>query len=116
MKNIFRKLASTSGESLVESMASVLIFTLSSIILLSMIAVSVNINTQVKAMDKKLENELYIAEAQTPGMTKIGTTLETKTTNDQKMKVNYKETSETPVVTYDSGKGTLRSFSYKSAE
>lgn len=64
MKKLWKKLRSTGGESLVEAMASVLIFTFASIILLSMISTAADINRTAKAADADLREELYVAEEQ----------------------------------------------------
>ena len=57
MKKIIRKLKSKAGESLVESMAAILIFTLSSIALLSMISASADINRTAKVADEQFQKQ-----------------------------------------------------------
>lgn len=62
IKKFIKRLRSISGESLVESMASVLIFTLASIALLTMINASANINTEAKEADAIHQEQMSIAE------------------------------------------------------
>ncbi len=56
--NILKKLRSKKGESLVESMAAILIFTMASIVLYSMVTTAGDING--KAKDKDLENQAHM--------------------------------------------------------
>lgn len=51
MKTLMRKLKSKAGESLVESLASILIFTMASIILFSMVTTAADLNTKAKEQD-----------------------------------------------------------------
>lgn len=62
IKKLIKRLRSISGESLVESMASVLIFTLASIALLTMINASANINAEAKEADAIHQEQMSIAE------------------------------------------------------
>lgn len=62
MKKIIRKLKSKAGESLVESMAAILIFTLSSIALLSMISASADINRTAKVADQQFQEQMTVVE------------------------------------------------------
>ncbi len=62
MKKIIRKLKSKAGESLVESMAAILIFTLSSIALLSMISASADINRTAKVADRQFQKQMTVVE------------------------------------------------------
>lgn len=62
MKKIIRKLKSKAGESLVESMAAILIFTLSSIALLSMISASADINRTAKVADQQFQEQMIVVE------------------------------------------------------
>ena len=62
MKKIIRKLKSKAGESLVESMAAILIFTLSSIALLSMISASADINRTAKVADQQFQKQMTVVE------------------------------------------------------
>ena len=51
MKILMRKLRAKAGESLVESLAAILIFTMASIILFSMVTTAADINTKAKEQD-----------------------------------------------------------------
>lgn len=62
MERIIRKLKSKAGESLVESMAAILIFTLSSIALLSMISASADINRTAKVADEQFQEQMVYVE------------------------------------------------------
>ena len=58
-----KKLRSRKGETLVESMVSILIFTLSSILLLTMISAASSINKAAKESDASRQAQLSAAEA-----------------------------------------------------
>ena len=75
MKKIIKRLKSRAGESLVESMAAILVFTLASIIMLSMVSTSANINETAKASDQKLAEELAVAEKGTGTSITLGATV-----------------------------------------
>lgn len=62
MERIIGKLKSKAGESLVESMAAILIFTLSSIALLSMISASADINRTAKVADEQFQEQMVYVE------------------------------------------------------
>lgn len=62
MERLIRKLKSKAGESLVESMAAILIFTLSSIALLSMISASADINRTAKVADEQFQEQMVYVE------------------------------------------------------
>ena len=59
---IFCRLRSAAGETLVETMAAILIFTLSSILFLSMASAAARINTQARAADSAYQDQQRIAE------------------------------------------------------
>lgn len=70
MELIIRKLKSKAGESLVESMAAILIFTLSSIALLSMISASADVNCTAKVADRQFQEQMvYVEKAEVAGST-----------------------------------------------
>lgn len=86
MKQLMRKLKSKAGESLVESLAAILIFTMASIVLFSMVNAAGDINTTAKEQDR-LNQEQMIAvekgeEAYKNGQGKIIMTI-TKSDNTQ---------------------------------
>ena len=62
MNKILRRLRSKAGESLIESMAAILIFTMGSIIMLSMVSTAADINTKAKAADKSYNEQVRVAE------------------------------------------------------
>ena len=62
MKAIAKKLRSKAGESLVESLAAVLIFTLASIGLFSMIQASNNINRTAREKDAFIQEQMISTE------------------------------------------------------
>jgi len=62
LKKMLKRLRSAKGESLIESMAAILIFTLASIILLAMISTSARLNKTAKDIDHAIETELLAAE------------------------------------------------------
>ena len=77
MKKIIRKLKSKAGESLVESMAAILIFTLSSIALLSMISASADINRTAKVADQQFQKQMTVVEKAESTDAETGTRAET---------------------------------------
>ena len=62
MKKLLRRLREKAGESLVESMASVLIFTLSSVLLLTMIMSASDMNAVSKALSEDYQDQLRYTE------------------------------------------------------
>lgn len=107
---LIRKLRSQTGETLVESMASILIFTMASIILLSMIATASKINVTAKKVDAAVRTELYAAEAQ-EGDGETGSITVSYTVTG----VGGTRTESAPpipVSIYSSGENTLYSYSY----
>lgn len=62
MKKILRRLRSRAGESLIESMAAILIFTMGSIIMLSMVSTAADINQTAKDADKSYYKQIVAAE------------------------------------------------------
>lgn len=58
----FLKLKSKAGESLIESLAAILIFVMASIIMYSMVTASADINMTAKKNDAKVYEELLVAE------------------------------------------------------
>lgn len=69
MNTIFNRLASRRGESLIESMVAILVFTFASIIMLTMITSAVNINQVAKDADQAYFEQMTAIEAKggTPG-------------------------------------------------
>lgn len=62
MNNLIHKLRSTTGESLLESLVAILVFTLSSIVLYTMVTASAEINTVAKEADQESQVQMIIAE------------------------------------------------------
>ena len=62
MKQVLRKLRSKKGESLMESMVSILVFTLSSIMLYTMITAAANVNAEAKKADAASQAQMLVAE------------------------------------------------------
>ena len=62
MNKMKKKLRSKKGESLIESLVSILIFTLASIMLYTMLSTSVRLNQAAKDADAKHEIEMIYAE------------------------------------------------------
>ena len=72
IKKLIKRLRSISGESLVESMASVLIFTLASIALLSMITAAARINGEAREADELHQQQMLVAEEAGLEMKQVG--------------------------------------------
>lgn len=62
MKHVMKRLKSKAGETLVESMAAILIFTFASIIMLSMVSSAADINTAAKEADQKFFTQMVTIE------------------------------------------------------
>ena len=62
MKAMFRKLKSKIGESLVETLCAILIFTMASIIMYSMVTSAGDINRTAKEMDAKNQAHMIAVE------------------------------------------------------
>ena len=66
MKAILHKLKSKAGESLVETLAAILIFTMASIIMYSMVTTAGDINMTAKQMDAKNQEHMVAVEKGKP--------------------------------------------------
>lgn len=62
MRAMLKKLKSKTGESLVETLAAILIFTMASIVMYSMVSAASDLNRTVKEMDEKNEEHLIAVE------------------------------------------------------
>jgi hypothetical protein len=62
MKNLFHKLRSKAGESLIESLAAILIFTMASIVMYSMVTTAADINRKAKIMDETNQQHMIAVE------------------------------------------------------
>lgn len=69
MNKILTRLKSKKGETLVESMAGILIFTFGSIIMLSMITSAADINTAAKKADEEFFSQMVQVELAQGGAT-----------------------------------------------
>lgn len=63
MKTILTRLKQTRGETLVESMVAILIFTFASILFLTLVTSAANINTTVKEADESFQAQQRAVEA-----------------------------------------------------
>ncbi len=62
MKALFRKLKNKAGESLIETLCAILIFTMASVVMFTMVNTAANINKQVKEMDAKNQAHMIAVE------------------------------------------------------
>lgn len=62
MKKLFRKLKQKAGESLVETLCAILIFTLASVSMYSMVMSAAKINATAKEADQESQRQMAIAE------------------------------------------------------
>lgn len=62
MKRLLNKLRSKAGESLVEVLCAILIFTMASVGMYSMVMAANNINATAKEADKKFQEDMLIVE------------------------------------------------------
>ena len=67
MKNLFRKLKSKAGESLIESLAAILIFTMASLVMYTMVTTAADLNRTAKEMDEANQQHLIAVEKGLPG-------------------------------------------------
>ena len=63
MKHLIARLRKRSGETLVESLAAILVFTLSSLLLFSMVNTANRINEDTKKADQERQSQLVVAES-----------------------------------------------------
>ena len=66
MKAILRKLKSKAGESLIESLAAILIFTMASIVMYSMVTAAGDLNRTAKEMDEANQQHMVAVEKGLP--------------------------------------------------
>ena len=66
MAQLFKRLKSKSGESLIESLAGILIFTLASITMLTMVTTGSNINAAAKKADEQYYEDMVLIERAAP--------------------------------------------------
>ena len=69
MKTIFKKLKNKAGESLVESLAAILIFTMASIVMYTMVTAAGDINSTAKQMDAENQAHMVAVEKGEPEAT-----------------------------------------------
>ena len=62
MKKLLKKLRGKAGESLVETLCSILIFTLASVAMYSMVMASNSINAKAKEADQNLRDQMIVVE------------------------------------------------------
>ena len=77
MNKIVKRLKSNAGETLVESMAAILIFTFASIIMLSMVSSAADINAAAKKADEEYFSQMVVvelAQGTTPGIVTFSVT------------------------------------------
>lgn len=84
MTAFFKKLKSKAGESLVESLCAILIFTMASIVLFSMVSAANDINGKAKEQDAKNQAHLVAVEK---GEVKNGGGTVTFTLGDSTVKI-----------------------------
>lgn len=65
MKTILTRLKETRGETLIESMIAILIFTFASILFLTLVTSAANINTTVKEADESFQSQQLAVENNT---------------------------------------------------
>ena len=62
MNKIFKKLRSRAGESLIESLAAILVVTMASVVMYSMVTAAADINTKAKNNDLAIQQQMDVAE------------------------------------------------------
>lgn len=71
MERMLNKLKTCAGETLMESLASVLIFTMASILFLTMVTSASRINSTAKEADQKLQADQIVLEEASSGSVKV---------------------------------------------
>ena len=71
MERMLNKLKTCAGETLMESLASVLIFTMASILFLTMVTSASRINATAKEADQKLQADQIVLEEASSGSVKV---------------------------------------------
>ena len=66
MNNLFRKLKNKAGESLIESLAAILIFTMASLVMYTMVTTAADINRTAKEMDETNQQHMIAVEKGLP--------------------------------------------------
>ena len=112
MMACIKKLKSKAGESLVESLCAILIFTMASIVLFSMVSAAADINNTAKEQDKINQDHLVAVEkgedATRNGSAKITFTLQNGS--------NSREIASVDVDIYGGQGGSLYTYFVKPAE
>lgn len=62
MRTLLRKLKTKGGETLVESLAAILVFTMASIVMYTMVTTAANINMTAKEMDEANQKHMIAVE------------------------------------------------------
>lgn len=103
------KLRSRAGESLVESLAAILIFTLASIVMYTMVTTAADINMTAKEADRANQEQMLIAE-QGDVSSGSGTVSMTVEVTAQDGTTTTVKIAEVPVDIYGGTDGTLYSY------
>lgn len=100
MKQIIRKFRSRAGESLVESLVAILIFTLASIVMYTMVTTAADINMTAKEADRDIQAQLVVAE-QAETVTSTGKiTISLGSTSVMEVDVNIYGDAESTLYSY----------------
>lgn len=102
MKNLFHKLRSKAGESLIESLAAILIFTMASIVMYSMVTTAADINRTAKEMDEANQQHMIAVEKGLPEAQNGSATIT--------FSLNGTEIAETNVDIYGGQDGSLYTY------
>ena len=102
MNRLFKKLKSKAGESLIETLAAILIFAMASIVMYTMVTTAADINRTAKEMDKQNQSHLIAVETGAESA-KTGTGTVT-------FKIGSEKIAETNVNIYGGNNGSLYAF------
>ena len=94
MKKLF---GNKKGETLVEVLAAILVFTLSSIILYSMVTTASSVNMKAQAKDEAVQNQTKIAEYALEGKTEGEVILTMRKNDGSVIQINGKDSISIPV-------------------
>lgn len=113
MTAFFKKLKSKAGESLIESLCAILIFTMASIVMFSMVSAANDINGEAKEQDAKNQAHLVAVEkgdaASKNGSGTVTITIDVPGTGG----IETKKVAEVPVDIYGGKEGSLFAYFVK---
>ncbi len=107
MSKLLQKLSSKSGETLVETLFAIMIFTLASVAMYSMVTCALSISERVKAADMANQSQMIVAERAEGEGKSASITIKL---NDTPVGISGQEMDEVPVNIYGGEDGELYAY------